>query len=113
MKKVAIWGAGKIGRGFAAEIFKKANYEILFIDNDKALVSLLTEKKKYSVYKIPSPEKTEQVIIDDFTAYDDSNEKSLKDILASTDLVAVCVFPDAFANVGEGLADVINDRAKY
>ena len=48
-KKILIFGAGAIGRGFIAPVFYKNNYEINFVDIDKNLVQKL---KKHNNYKI-------------------------------------------------------------
>ena len=46
-KKIAIFGAGAIGRGFIAPLFSDEDYEIDFIDSNEELVRELNLKKKY------------------------------------------------------------------
>jgi len=41
MKKIAIVGAGKTGRGFVARLAAESGREIVFIDKDAALVRRL------------------------------------------------------------------------
>ena len=45
IKKILIFGAGAIGRGFIAPIFYKNKYEISFVDKDKNLVLELKKKE--------------------------------------------------------------------
>ena len=51
-KKILIWGAGKIGRGFVADIFHTAGYHIVFADADQHVVDLLNASGEYTVFKI-------------------------------------------------------------
>ncbi len=36
---IVIWGAGRIGRGFVADLFADAGYRIVFVDQAEALVA--------------------------------------------------------------------------
>jgi mannitol-1-phosphate 5-dehydrogenase len=49
MKKIVIFGAGRIGRSFIGQIFSRGGYEVVFIDIDHHLIDLLN---KYKCYKI-------------------------------------------------------------
>jgi mannitol-1-phosphate/altronate dehydrogenase len=40
-----IWGAGKIGRGFLAEIFNDAGYKLTFIEYFEDLVNKLKDRR--------------------------------------------------------------------
>lgn len=44
-KKILIFGAGAIGRGFVAPLFFKNNYEISFVDSNMSLINKLNKKK--------------------------------------------------------------------
>lgn len=46
-KKILIFGAGAIGRGFIAPLFYKKNYRISFVDNNSKLIEELNKKKTY------------------------------------------------------------------
>lgn len=50
MKKAIIFGAGKIARGFVAQLLYNSGYEIVFIDVDKQLIDLLNRQKAYTVH---------------------------------------------------------------
>lgn len=57
-KKLLLFGAGKIGRSFIAQIFGKAGYEIVFVDISQSLVDQLNKEKRYPVYIKDSSEET-------------------------------------------------------
>ncbi len=48
-KKILIFGAGAIGRGFIAPLFQNKKFEIYFADIDDHLINSLNSKKKYLV----------------------------------------------------------------
>ncbi|NLJ39868.1 MAG: mannitol-1-phosphate 5-dehydrogenase, partial [Candidatus Atribacteria bacterium] len=41
LKNILIWGAGKIGRGFIADLFNKAGYKLTFVDSNQELIHQL------------------------------------------------------------------------
>jgi mannitol-1-phosphate 5-dehydrogenase len=48
-KEVLIIGAGKIGRGFIAQLFYNSGYKLWFLDASKEVVKLLNDEKKYRI----------------------------------------------------------------
>lgn len=48
-KEVLIIGAGKIGRGFIAQLFYNSGYKLSFVDALKEVVELLNKEKKYRI----------------------------------------------------------------
>ena len=81
MKTVMIWGAGRIGRGFAAEIFRNGGYELTYVDSDRSLVDRLNQLQKYTIYKLSGgqQDKTE---ISGFRAYA-PEDTALKELFLS------------------------------
>tara|TARA_Y200000002_G_scaffold345221_1_gene318962 strand:- start:777 stop:1877 length:1101 start_codon:yes stop_codon:yes gene_type:complete len=51
-KKILIYGAGAIGRGYLPWIFPEKYFDFYFVDVNKKLVSLLRKKKYYETFKI-------------------------------------------------------------
>ena len=49
MNKLVLFGAGKIGRSFIAQLFSLSGYETVFIDIDKSLVDLINREKAYNI----------------------------------------------------------------
>ena len=46
-KKILIYGAGAIGRGYLAPIFYELGYEIFFVDKDSSIINDLKRRKEY------------------------------------------------------------------
>jgi mannitol-1-phosphate 5-dehydrogenase len=47
--KIAILGAGKIGRSLIGPLFSNGGYEVVFIDKDKALIDELNKRRNYNL----------------------------------------------------------------
>ena len=55
MHRLLLLGAGKIGRGFLADLFHAANYDLVLIDQSQELVDLLQEAGSYRVVRATGP----------------------------------------------------------
>lgn len=49
LKRIVIFGAGKIGRSFIGQVFSQSGYEVVFVDIDAQLIGLLNQRKSYTV----------------------------------------------------------------
>ena len=67
MKKAVHFGAGKIGRGFIAELLHDSGYEIVFGDVVDALVDIVNKEHQYPLFLIDHD--YEEKIIDHVVAY--------------------------------------------
>ncbi len=110
-RNIVIWGAGKIGRGFIGDIFHAAGYNLTFVDADRALVKALQNASSYTVYNMASEEESEVVKVGRFQAYR-PDDAEVQQALAKTDLVSVSVFPDAFEETADRLAEHIERRCR-
>jgi len=81
MDDIIIWGAGKIGRGFIADLFNNAGYRIVFVDKDKSKIQALNEKGAYSILKYTNDGRKEKTIIRGFTALHTSQKEEIRGIL--------------------------------
>ena len=108
-KDVLIWGAGKIGRGFAAELFGCNGYQLHFCDKDQTLIAKLNEKGNYTIYK-SNGTNTEQVIIQGYKAYSTDERDQLAELVANLDLVILSVFPAVFKDVAQEMALLLEKR---
>ena len=50
MKKLLIYGAGAIGRGYLPRVFEPNTYEYHFVEKNETIRNLLNEKKSYTSY---------------------------------------------------------------
>jgi len=48
-KKLVLFGAGKIGRSFIAQLFCRSGYETVFVDINKDIINELNRRKRYHV----------------------------------------------------------------
>jgi mannitol-1-phosphate 5-dehydrogenase len=108
-KKIVILGAGKIGRGFIADIFQKSGYKIAFIDSNAALIEQMNLNGKYTLFNVPGLGEEEKKVITGFEAYHIDDIKTIE-TLEEVDLAAVCLFPAAFDDTAELLAKVARKR---
>jgi len=112
MNKIVIWGAGKIGRGFIADLFYKGGYEIIFVDSDGKLIDMLNRQKKYSVKNITANDNHETSQIKCLSSYHTSEKENISEILFNASLLAIATFPDAYNSISETLSEIIERRAK-
>jgi len=109
--RIVIWGAGKIGRGFAADLFQTGGFELTFVDADKGLVDGLNDAGHYTVLKLPSASKREEVRIGPYRAIHTGEQGAVLAAVREVDLIALAVFPTAFAETAGILAKAIEARA--
>ncbi len=87
-KKILIFGAGAIGRGFLAPKFYLKNYSISFVDSNPELIKKLRKKKKYiTAFTNGTNYKINEVLVDEIFNINDNFDISIYD------LVFTCVGP--------------------
>jgi|TARA_B110000037_G_C17126766_1_gene508482 mannitol-1-phosphate 5-dehydrogenase len=88
-KKILIFGAGAIGRGYIAPLFNKIKYEIHFVDTNKKLVDLINKNKSYTA-AFTNKKKYKFYTVKDVKAFhvSDNYDSKLYDIVVS------CVGPN-------------------
>lgn len=59
--KALLFGAGKISRGFLAQLLKLNDVEIVFIEKVQGLVDLLNERKEYEVHILGNESKNTKI----------------------------------------------------
>lgn len=102
-KTILIWGAGRIGRGFVADLFAESGYRILFVDQAKALVEALRQRGEYTVVRTTGRARHDHVI-DSFDALLIDQAQAVGQGLAEADVAAVAVFPKDFPTVAQQMA---------
>ncbi len=106
-KNLLLFGAGRIGRSFIAQIFHNAGYRLIFVDVDKKLVELLNRRKSYQIVIKANEDK--KIQINNFEVLHISDRAKIQKILADTDLIAVSVGQSGLSSVarlvGEGLIE--------
>lgn len=72
MKTAVHFGAGKIGRGFIADLLHDSGYKIVFADVVQELVDVINKEHKYSLFLINH--NYEEKVIDNIIAYSTVSE---------------------------------------
>lgn len=106
-KSILIWGAGKIGRGFAADLFDKAGWEITFLDSNPSLIANLGQRKSYTLSHFHPDGEREVKTIRDFHVLDFSQQDEVLNALQRVRLVTLSVFPPAFPQVAHTLCRLL------
>lgn len=88
-RKIVIFGAGRIGRSFIGQLFGKGGYEIIFIDIDPEIVSLLNNRKSYRV--IIKSEKDEEINVGNVRAILASETETVAEAVSEAGIMAVSV----------------------
>lgn len=107
---ILIWGAGRIGRGFAADLFEAAGYSITFVDQSETLITSLRQRGQYTVVCAESAVQRRDRMISGFQAYTTTQSDEIAAALDATDLLAVCVFPKDFEAVAKAILPSLQRR---
>ena len=110
-KEILIWGAGKIGRGFVADLFQHAGYTINFIDVNKSFLENLREQGQYTIALLPGEHEREERTIQGYHVYHTEQKEQIKEKIAECSLISVSVFPSAFEETAKAIAEGIEERA--
>ncbi len=111
LKNILIWGAGKIGRGFIADLFNKAEYNLVFVDSNRELIHQLNTQQQYTIINLPSLDEKEEVIIKDFQAFHADEKDQIFQKLKECSILSLVVFPSDFKQVAKDIAPIIERRS--
>ena len=106
MKEILIWGAGREGRGFLADIF--GMWDVAFVDKNREVVRALQQREKFSIVKY-LPGGTETTTISGFRAGMEDGD-FCRQACENADVIAVCVFPKDLPEVADRLARNLKPR---
>jgi mannitol-1-phosphate 5-dehydrogenase len=89
MNKLVLFGAGKIGRSFIAQLFSRSGYEVVFVDINKELIEELNCIGKYKV--IIKSEEEEILSVTNVRGIHSSDENKISHEIADARILAVSV----------------------
>ena len=101
---IVIVGAGRIGRGFAADLFDAAGYRIVFVEKLADLVANLRQAQRYTIVRAENAQTSSERLIAGFTAIATAQAAEVDSAIVNADLLAVAVFPKDFPDVAQELA---------
>jgi len=112
MKKLLLFGAGKIGRSFIGQLFGKSGYEIVFADIDQSVVDLLNEAGCYNIFIRDNnhPEKEEEYIVANISAIHLSDKEGVIKNIIESDIIVLSVGKRGLLSLAEILAEGIRER---
>jgi mannitol-1-phosphate 5-dehydrogenase len=108
LKKIIIFGAGKIGRSFIGQLFGRSGYKTVFIDVDPVIIEMLNERACYRV--VIKGEKEEEIIVKNVHAISALDKSSVIDAVSTAGIVAVSVGKNALEKVIPVIASGLNKR---
>lgn len=111
MKKLVLFGAGKIGRSFIGQLFSMGGYEVVFIDVAKQMIDDLNLRRNYNVI-IKSDKKEEILNIKNVRGVYADNESDVIEELANAEIVAVSVGLNGLVKVIPLLAKGLMERQR-
>ena len=97
LKKIVIFGAGKIGRSFIGQLFGRSGYKTVFIDVDPVIITMLNERACYRI--VIKGEKEEEIIVNNVQAISALDKTSVADAVSTAGIVAVSVGKNALEKV--------------
>ncbi len=107
---IVILGAGRIGRGFVADLFDAAGYHLVLVDQSAELVAALRAAGRFTVVRAESAERRHDHIIAGYEAYAAAQTDEVARAIANADLLALAVFPGDFGAVARGLLPGLAQR---
>ena len=105
-------GAGNIGRSFTGAIFSRAGWEVVFADISRSLVSLLNERRYYTVVIKREGREDEPRRIGPVRACDMRDLESVAAEIADCDLLSVSVGKDALPVIMAPVAAALEKRQR-
>lgn len=103
------FGAGNIGRGFIGMLLQQSGYDVCFVDVNEELVSLLNERKEYTVV-LANQEQTETVVTGVSALNSAKNRAEVLDKIAQADLITTAVGPTVLGIIAPMLAEGLKKR---
>ena len=105
-----VWGAGRIGRGFVAELLMEGGYFVDFVDRDRHLVDALNQNGRYTIFKALEDGILRRAIDGGFHAHHTAED--LSDLFLREEcLIDVAVFKEDLESAADMLAPYITLRA--
>ncbi len=108
--KLVLFGAGKIGRSFIAQLFSNGGYETVFIDIDSTVVNGINRLGTYDVIIKDREEK--RLPVSGIRAVHLNNTEKIVDEIVTADILAVSVGQKGLPNVVHLMALAAGARQK-
>lgn len=97
MKKLVLFGAGKIGRSFIGQLFSRSGYEVVFIDISRSVIEALNKRRFYNI--IIKGDKEETIKVANVRGVLASDEGKVAEEVSTADIVATSVGNNALSHI--------------
>jgi mannitol-1-phosphate 5-dehydrogenase len=97
MKKLVLFGAGKIGRSFVGQLFSRSGYEVVFVDILKPVIEALNKRGTYNV--IIKGDKEETIKVTNVRGVLASDKEKVAEEISTADVVATSVGNNALPHI--------------
>ncbi len=111
MKKLVLFGAGKIGRSFIGQLFSGSGYEVVFIDINERVIHELNRKKRYRVV-IKSNNSDEVIWVENVRGILAVNTAEITLEISEADIMAISAGYNAIPSIAPTIAMGIQLRHK-
>jgi len=111
MKKVILFGAGNIGRGFLGQLFNQSGYKITFVEAREDIIDALNRYHSYRL-KIVGPRLYKEFIIDKVKALNSKEALKIEKEIEEANIMATAVGAKNLPSVASLVARGIGQRAK-
>lgn len=111
VRPVIIWGAGKIGRGFLAEVFSQPGYSLTFVDMVRPLIEQLRAADGYTIWKATNEGVSSRRIESYDALHIDDGEAILQKMRGRNPIVSAAVQASMLDSLADMLAPYIRARA--
>ncbi|MBA7561450.1 Mannitol-1-phosphate 5-dehydrogenase [subsurface metagenome] len=108
--KLVLFGAGKIGRSFIAQLFSRGGFEVVFIDVNKRIIDELNRRGNYNV--IIKGEKEKTINIKNVRGVFVGDKEKVVEEIANSQLVSVSVGQNGIHHVIPLIAKGLLERFK-
>ncbi len=109
-REVMIIGAGKIGRGYLADVFTNEGFHLIFVNGKPDTIDKLNEAGKYTIFTTVDGVATSR-LISGYEAYSSSRDfDKVVERLSQIDLACVALYPNAYESVADVIAGATKKR---
>jgi len=107
--RAVIYGAGNIGRGFIAQLFRNSGFNVTFVDVAKPLIGAINNQGRYPIRFI-SNEGNRDIWINGVAAVNGEDWEKTTEAIAEADIMATAVGVRVLPYIAKNIADGIKKR---
>lgn len=107
-RRILIFGAGRIGRGFISHLATRSGYRVRFVDPDAGVVGRLNQGGCYTVHVMGAPERSQTIT--GVSALQLGDAAALRQAVDEHDLMATAVGGQNLASLGALLGAALRSR---